>query len=172
MSPNRYQPLLFILHTSSPIHHVWIIACCICSLKIHVRINDDGRSTRASSFKLQASSIIHSRSLEQTLVVAILLSRYLILTMPSLLFAILISTIPPPSGSETSRYLKETHTARRNRIQPRLMEVPRALKLSSRDGSLDLTGHLSSGFYPLEEHDLEVCETLEVICGSERTSPA
>ena len=58
---------------------------------------------------------------------------------------------------------KETYTARRNRIRPRLMEALQALKFSSRKGSLNLTEHLSAGFHPLDGGDLEVCETLEAV---------
>lgn len=65
---------------------------------------------------------------------------------------------------------KETYTARRNRIQPKLMEALQALKLSSRNRTLNLTEHLSDGFYPLEDTDLEVCEALEAACGVERES--
>ena len=66
---------------------------------------------------------------------------------------------------------KETYAARRNRIQPKLMEALQALKLSSRNRSLNLTEHLSSGFYPLED-ELEVCEALEAIYDTESGVPA
>jgi len=44
------------------------------------------------------------------------------------------------------------------------MEALQALKLSSHNHSLNLTEHLSSGFYPLVgEDELEVCEALEAV---------
>ena len=61
---------------------------------------------------------------------------------------------------------KETYTARRNRIQPMLMEALQALKLSSRSSSLNLTEHLSDGFYPLVD-DVEAYESPEVVCDGE-----
>jgi len=64
---------------------------------------------------------------------------------------------------------KETCTARRNRIQPKLMEALQALKLSSRNNSLNLTEHLSADFYPLED-DLEVSEALETLFVTEGAS--
>lgn len=59
---------------------------------------------------------------------------------------------------------KETCTARRNRIQPKLMEALQALKLSSHNSALNLTEQLSDGFHPLEDDVLEVCEVLETVC--------
>lgn len=65
---------------------------------------------------------------------------------------------------------KETYTARRNRIQPKLMEALQALKLSSRNGSLNLTEHLLDRFCPLEDNLLEVCEVLEAVYDMEGAS--
>lgn len=65
---------------------------------------------------------------------------------------------------------KETCTARRNRIQPKLMEALQALKLSSRTSSLNLTEHLSDGYCPQEENVLEPCEVLEAVCDMEADS--
>jgi len=56
---------------------------------------------------------------------------------------------------------KETHTARRNRIQPKLMEALQALEFSSHNNSLNLTEHLVTGFHPLDNDDLEICEALK-----------
>ena len=67
---------------------------------------------------------------------------------------------------------KETCTARRNRIQPKLMEALQALKLSSRNNTLNLTEQLLDGFYPLEDTISEVCEALEEACEVERESLA
>ena len=64
---------------------------------------------------------------------------------------------------------KETYTARRNRIQPNLMEALQAFKLSSRNGSLNLTEHLSDGFYPPADNLLEICEIPEVARNVEGT---
>ena len=61
---------------------------------------------------------------------------------------------------------KETCTARRNRLQPHLMEALQALKLSSRNNSLNLTEQLSDEFYPLEDV-LELHEALETVCDME-----
>ena len=67
---------------------------------------------------------------------------------------------------------KETYTARWNGIQPKLMEALQASKLSSRSRLLNLTEHLSTGFYPLGDDaiddDLEVCEALEAVFDTER----
>ena len=46
---------------------------------------------------------------------------------------------------------------------PRLMEALEALKLSSHNRSLNLTEHLTSGFYPLGEGKLGVHEALEAV---------
>jgi hypothetical protein len=46
------------------------------------------------------------------------------------------------------------------------MEALQVLKLSSRNSSLDSTEQLSDGFYPLEDHVLEVCEALEAVCST------
>jgi hypothetical protein len=51
-------------------------------------------------------------------------------------------------------------------MQPKLMEALQALKLSSRNGSLNLTEHLSANFHPLED-DLDPCDALEVIFDTE-----
>ena len=59
---------------------------------------------------------------------------------------------------------KETGTARRNQIQPKLMEALQALKLFSQNSALNLTELLPDGFHPLEDNVLKVCEILEVIC--------
>jgi hypothetical protein len=56
---------------------------------------------------------------------------------------------------------KETCTARR--IQPKLMEARQALKFTYRSGLLNLTKHLSDGFYPPEGNVLEEREPLEGI---------
>ena len=68
---------------------------------------------------------------------------------------------------------KETYTARRNRIQPKLMEALQALKFSSRSNSLNLTKHLSDGFCPPEGEgdDLELCEAFEALYDNERDPP-
>ena len=58
---------------------------------------------------------------------------------------------------------KETYTARRNRIQPKLMEALQALKFSSHKNSLNMTEHLSAGFYPLDGDNPEVCRALEPV---------
>ena len=67
---------------------------------------------------------------------------------------------------------KETCTARRNRIQPKLMEALQALKLSAHNNTLNLTEQLLDGFYPLEDNILEVCEALEAVCDVQREPPA
>ena len=41
------------------------------------------------------------------------------------------------------------------------MEASQALKFSSRNGLLDLTEHVSTGFGPLED-EMDLCEALEV----------
>jgi hypothetical protein len=51
------------------------------------------------------------------------------------------------------------------------MEALQALKLSSRNNSLNLTEHLSAGFYPLDGDDLEVCEALEAVYDTQSVSP-
>jgi hypothetical protein len=83
------------------------------------------------------------------------------------LFCLAMDVLPAQASSVPCERLfssgKETCTARRNRIQPKLMEALQALKFSSRNGSLNLTEHLSPGFYPIEGDDLEVCEVLETI---------
>ena len=61
------------------------------------------------------------------------------------------------------------NTPHRNRIQPRLMEALQALKLSSHNNPLNLTEHLSTGFYPIDGDDLEVCNVLETVCSTEST---
>lgn len=66
---------------------------------------------------------------------------------------------------------KETCTTRRNRLQPRLMEALQALKLSSRNHSLNLTEHLSPSLCSLED-ELEVCEALEAVYDMESVLPA
>jgi len=66
------------------------------------------------------------------------------------LFCLAMDVLPAQASSVSCERLfssgKETNTARRNRIQPKLMEALQALKLSSRNGSLDLSEHLSAGF--------------------------
>lgn len=57
---------------------------------------------------------------------------------------------------------KETCTARRNRIQPELMEALQALKLSTHNSTLNLTEHLLDGFNPPEDHILEASEVSAV----------
>ena len=52
------------------------------------------------------------------------------------------------------------------------MEALQALKLSSRSNLLNLTEHLSTGFYPLEGDDLEVCEALEAVYKTHRETPS
>lgn len=46
------------------------------------------------------------------------------------------------------------------------MEALQALKLSSRGSALNLTEHLSDGFYTLEDDLLGVCEAHEAACDS------
>ena len=91
------------------------------------------------------------------------------------LFCLAMDVLPAQASSVPCERLfssgKETCTARRNRIQPKLMEALQALKFSSRNGSLDLTGHLSAGSNPVEGNDLEVCEALEVVPEAQRESP-
>jgi hypothetical protein len=86
------------------------------------------------------------------------------------LFRLAMDILPAQASSVPCERLfssgKETCTARRNRIQPKLMEALQALKLSSRNSSLDLTEQLSDGFYPLEDHVLEVYDALEAVCSS------
>jgi len=83
------------------------------------------------------------------------------------LFRLAMDVLPAQASSVPCERLfssgKETYTTRRNRIQPKLMEALQALKLSSRNSSLNLTEHLSAGFYPLGDDDLEVCEALEAV---------
>jgi hypothetical protein len=75
------------------------------------------------------------------------------------LFCLAMDVLPAQASSVPCEHLfssgKETCTARRNRIQPKLMEALQALKLSSRNGSLNLTEHLSAGYY---SDDVDVCE--------------
>ena len=86
------------------------------------------------------------------------------------LFCLAMDVLPAQASSVPCERLfssgKETCTARRNRIQPKLMEALQALKLSARNGSLNLTEHLSAGFYPLESDDLQICEALEAAYSS------
>ena len=44
-----------------------------------------------------------------------------------------------------------------------MLETLQVLKLSSRNSSLNLTEHLSAGYYPLGDEDLEACEALEAV---------
>ena len=87
------------------------------------------------------------------------------------LFRLAMDILPAQASSVPCERLfssgKETHTPRRNRIQPKLMEALQALKFSSHNNPLNLTDHLSTGFYPIDGEDLEVCEVLEVVCGTE-----
>lgn len=84
------------------------------------------------------------------------------------LFRLAVGVLPAQASSVPCERLfssgKETCTARRNRIQPKLMEALQALKLSSRDSILNLTEQLPDGFHPLEDNVLEVCEILEAVC--------
>jgi hypothetical protein len=86
------------------------------------------------------------------------------------LFCLAMDVLPAQASSVPCERLfssgKETYTARRNRIQPSLMEALQVLKFSSRNGSLNLTEHLSSGFYPLEDES-EICEALEIVYNTE-----
>jgi len=50
------------------------------------------------------------------------------------------------------------------------MEALQALKLSSRNSTLNLTEHLSDGFYPIEYDLSEVFEALEVVYRTEAES--
>ena len=90
------------------------------------------------------------------------------------LFCLAMDVLPAQASSVPCERLfssgKETCTARRNRIHPKLMEVLQALKLSSRNRSLNLTEHLSAGFYPLEGDELEVCEVSDDIYNTEGAS--
>lgn len=88
------------------------------------------------------------------------------------LFCLAMDILPAQASSVPCERLfssgKETCTARWNRIQPKLMEALQALKLSSRNCSLDLTEHLSSKFQPPED-ELEVCDTLEAVYNTEES---
>jgi len=92
------------------------------------------------------------------------------------LFHLAMDVLPAQASSVPCERLfssgKETCTARRNRLQPKLMEALQALKLSSRNSSLNLTEQLSGGFDPLEDNISEVCEALEAACDAEGGSSA
>ena len=91
------------------------------------------------------------------------------------LFYLAMDVLPAQASSAPCERLfssgKETCTARRNRIRPKLMEALQALKLSSRTGSLNLTAHLLDGFCPQEDNVLEACEVIEAVCDMEADSP-
>ena len=86
------------------------------------------------------------------------------------LFCLAMDVLPAQASSVPCERLfssgKETYTACRNRIQPNLMEALQVLKFSSRNGSLNLTEHLSSGFYPLEDES-EIFKALEMVYNTE-----
>ena len=69
-----------------------------------------------------------------------------------------MDVLPTQASSVPCEHLfssvKETFTARQNRIQPDLMEALQVLKFSSRNSSLNFTEHLSAGL----EDDFETCE--------------
>ena len=89
------------------------------------------------------------------------------------LFCLAMDILPAQASSVPCKHLflfgKETHTPHRNRIQPRLMEALQALKFSSHNNPFNLTEHLSTGFYPIDGGDLEVCDVLETACSTEST---
>ena len=64
---------------------------------------------------------------------------------------------------------KETYTARRNRIQPKLVEALQALKYTYRSGLLNPTERLSDGFHPLENNMPEECGPLKGTRRGDRT---
>ena len=90
------------------------------------------------------------------------------------LFCLAMDVLPTQASSVPCERLflsgKETYTACRNRIQPKLMEALQALKLLSRNGSLNFTEHLLDRFCPLEDNFLEVCEVLEAVYDMEGAS--
>ena len=90
------------------------------------------------------------------------------------LFCLAMDVLPAQASSVPCERLfssgKETCTPRRNRIDPKLMEVLQTLKLSSRNCSLNLTEHLSARFYSLEGDDLEISEVFEEVYNTEGMS--
>jgi hypothetical protein len=92
------------------------------------------------------------------------------------LFRLAMDILPAQASSVPCERLfssgKETCTARRNRIQPELMEALQSLKLSSHNQMLNLTEQLSDGFFPLEDNVSEVCEALETVCNVGREPSA
>ena len=93
------------------------------------------------------------------------------------LFNLVMDVLPTQASSVPCERLfssgKETYTACRNRIQPKLMEALQALKFSSRSNSLNWTEHLSDGFCPPEGEgdDLELCEAFEALYNNKRDPP-
>jgi hypothetical protein len=107
---------------------------------------------RATSFCLSQTTLTSAQTVEKR--------------FPNL-FCLAMDVLPAQASSVPCERLfssgEETYTARRNRIQPKLMEALQALKFSARNNSLNFTEHLSAGFYPPEGDDLEVCDASEVV---------
>ena len=90
------------------------------------------------------------------------------------IFCLAMDVLPAQVSSVPCKCLfssgKETCTPHRNRIDPKLMEVLQALKLSSHNCSLNLTEHLSARFYSLEGDDLEISEVFKEVYNTEGAS--